>query len=854
MACDGRAARAVKGTMELHRRMKRAVNLLLYFVVAAAFLAVISFLVEEHQLRRKAFRVAKVADPPSPFPPVTLCPWPPFNPLRLVRLGLNTSAASSAELQKRVENLSGLGNGGVTGRTLVEEAAWRVEDVVEEVRVGGRREMYSEEEADVRWWHRSFLPVGPCLTVSSPPLASRSSLNLTIRVRPRPLNVDLCERRESDVRRSSENLCRPAEQNSNTSLWGDYMEKGFFLIFFVYLSSTDSHLQTHIANTDLGISNSHDISVEGISTHYEVTYIDDYGDAPTCFHRCVTREAETVSKCKTISDHTIDSQIHELCVTQQQLYKVALAFIVKDAIYYNCLRSCKPLRSEHRWVWKPRSSAHSLPHHISIHLSTPITTAFKEELLYPLNDLVADVGGAMGLLLGASLLDFWKSLHAGLKCLARCLVPPSFCIGSRVSQASSQLSLWAGHTALAIAACAHLGLTTMAYILQTKEVAVSLKLSKRDNGQESQTVQDLVMSHLASRPLGCRLGSKSPNQECLIRCFLDGDALIPMPLSVVDDLNECSEEHLALPRRKYLIPSYITERIKNSDKAGSCVSRCGAPGNISAGFEKMYFVVEEEPSFSPSKLICTFGGIIGFYFGISFLTLFQDINNQLKSLSITPVLCRMVSVVVKGLVVLLCVFLMTSQLSIFILSHPIDSSSSKSLLKGSNLPAVTTCAWPPISPRNLMASAGLTEEYDRMVGLDIERRHFALIPLLQSLAKEPKAMDARLLWASSAWNHSEIWTEVTFGASFSKIHECRDCPLKDSAIFGHCKTFYPNFLISESLKHFEYEVKVHLKDESITTYTAIHSQDDYPVMEPDLISLDGIVSIKVLGRACMKNA
>lgn len=846
MACDGRAARAVRDAMERHRWKIRshAVHLLLYSVVAAAFLAVVLRLVDEHQLRRKAFRVAKVAEPPSPFPPVTLCPWPPFNPLRLVRLGLNTSAASSGELLKRVENLSGLRDAGLTGRTLVEEAAWRVEDLVEEVRVGGRRKMYSQEETNARWWQRSFLPVGPCLTVSSPPLASRSSLNMTIRVRPRPLNLDLCDRRESDATRSYESLCRPTEQNSNKSLWTEYMEKGFFLIFFVYLSSTNLSLQTHIANTDLGIGISEEISVEGTSTHYEVIYVDGYGDASTCFHRCVTRATDTVNKCKAISDHTINCPIHELCVTQQQLYEVALDFITKEALYYNCLRSCKPLRSEHRWVWKPRSSPASLPHHISVYLSSPITTVFKEELLYPMTDLVADVGGTMGLLLGTSLLDFWKALHAGLKYLACCLGPPSFCVGSRASQASSQLSLWVGHLALAVAACAHLGLTTMVYIFQVKEVAVSLKLSKGDSQQGSQTVPDLVFSHLASRPLGCRLGSKSPKQECLVRCILDEEALIPIPLSVVDDLNECSEENLALPRRKYIVPGYIAERIKNSDKDGSCVSRCGAPGNLSAGFGKVNFVVEEEPSFSPSKLICTFGGIIGFYFGMSFLTLFQEISKQMKYISVNSILCKAARLVARGLVVLMCLFLMTSQLSTFILSHPIDSFSSKNLLNSSDLPAVTVCAWPPVSPRKLLASAGLAEEYDRVVSLDHERRHYALIPLLQSLVKAPKAKDARLLRASSAWNHSEIQIEVTLGSSHSKIRECRDCPLKDSAIFTHCKTFSPSFFISESLTHFEYEVRVTLKDESITTYVAIHSQDDHPVMEPDLVSLEGIVSIR----------
>lgn len=846
MAGERRVAHTVRDAAEkLWRKMRfRAVRLLLYAVVAAAFLAVVSSLVEEYRLRRKVFIVDKMTEPPSPFPPVTLCPWPPFNPLRLVRLGLNASAASAEELLARVENLSGLEDDSVTGRTLVEEAAWRVEDVVEEVKVGGRREVYSEKGASTRLWQRSFLPVGPCLTMSPPALASRTSLSMTIRVRPRPLNLDLCSRREADSTRSLESLCLPIEQNDNKSLWGDYLATEFFLTFFAFLSSTDVCLQMHIANTDLKVKIPLNISV----THYQVTYSDDYGDAPTCFHQCVTKASE-VEKCNAIFDRTIDNPIRDLCVTQEQLYKVALEFLIKSDLYYTCLRTCKPQKNEHRWVLKPRISAEPSAHQISVYLTSSITTNFKEVMLYPRNDLVADVGGTMGLFLGTSLLDMWTALHAGLKYLVCSLESPRFCVGSRISQASAQLSLLLGQIALSITACTHLGLATMNYIFQAKEVTVSLRssvgLSAGDIARGSHSVHDLVMSHLASRPLGCRLSSRPSEQECLIRCVLDGTPLIPLPLSVVEDLNECSEEHLAPPRRKYIIPSYIAERIKNSEEVGPCMSKCGAPNNTLGGFGKVHFAVEEEPRFSPSKLICTFGGIIGFYFGVSLLRLFQEISIRMKSFSISikPILRKVTSLAAISLAVLSCLLLMTSQLSSFIVSHPIDSSYVYGLLKKHDLPAVTACVWPPFSPQKLLKSAGLAEEYDLTVGLDHEKRHIALVPLLQILAKAPQPVDARLLWASSAWNRSEVYFDVTLGGSYAKIPECRDCPLKDSAIFIHCKTFNPNFVVSESLRHLEYHVKVYT-NKSISAYVSINSQDDDSVMEPDFVTDKGYVSVE----------
>ena len=47
------------------------------------------------------------SDLPARFPPVIICPFPPYDPFKLISLGLNVAVDTSTELQYNVHNLIG---------------------------------------------------------------------------------------------------------------------------------------------------------------------------------------------------------------------------------------------------------------------------------------------------------------------------------------------------------------------------------------------------------------------------------------------------------------------------------------------------------------------------------------------------------------------------------------------------------------------------------------------------------------------------------------------------------------------------------------------------------------------------
>ena len=86
-------------------------------------------------LYRKAYfivEVTKSEENPVQFPPLSICPDPPFNPLRLMELGLKTTVNSSLELQDNLKKFEGIARS-LTGKELVDKAAWKIQDLVEEV-------------------------------------------------------------------------------------------------------------------------------------------------------------------------------------------------------------------------------------------------------------------------------------------------------------------------------------------------------------------------------------------------------------------------------------------------------------------------------------------------------------------------------------------------------------------------------------------------------------------------------------------------------------------------------------------------------------------------------------------------
>ncbi|ROT64108.1 hypothetical protein C7M84_017963 [Penaeus vannamei] len=281
----------------------------------------------------------------SPFPPINLCPWPSFHPLRLTSLGLNTSVATGDQLMLNVENLTGIDRG-MTGRKLVEEAAWRLEELVEELEVGNTQQIYNESNVSSQFWQRSFSPTGPCLTLTPPPLASLQSRSLTLKLRQRHSDWDECTWTDEGIpkRYSGPQDCSAVHEHCNRScVWEQFITQHFYRINFIYLQSSSLTLDIPHASSDLRLSKS---QVEAVL--YEVIHLDgaEIGSRD-CLQRCLTETSEATSKCIKLSEATQKKQIRDLCITQSQQYSLLEKILLDSNVIelFSTSLSIRPLQA-----------------------------------------------------------------------------------------------------------------------------------------------------------------------------------------------------------------------------------------------------------------------------------------------------------------------------------------------------------------------------------------------------------------------------------------------------------------------------------------------------------------------------
>lgn len=816
-----------------------APNITIFVAVLACFLYQIHFLVKDYLERPTEFVMGQSAELASPFPPINLCPWPSFHPLRLTSLGLNTSVATGDQLMLNVENLTGIDRG-MTGRKLVEEAAWRLEELVEELEVGNTQQIYNESNVSSQFWQRSFSPTGPCLTLTPPPLASLQSRSLTLKLRQRHSDWDECTWTDEGIpkRYSGPQDCSAVHEHCNRScVWEQFITQHFYRINFIYLQSSSLTLDIPHASSDLRLSKS---QVEAVL--YEVIHLDgaEIGSRD-CLQRCLTETSEATSKCIKLSEATQKKQIRDLCITQSQQYSLLEKILLDSNVIELCKRSCKPNKREFQWVLK--LGAPRLQEKLTVNLSSTPTIEILEVEVYPFSQLMSDIGGSLGLYLGTSLLDLWKSVINISKTLIDAL-HLGWDVTSTVSDTVFHLSILSGQLAISMMAFLHVGLSIMQYGCQKTHMEVSFRhrssidfagvTSRIKEKEKRPSAEDLVMAHLASRPLGCRLISHTSQHGCFVKCLMHENENLPLPLAIIDDLPLCSEDVLTLPNMKYIVTNYDIQQVKHKDLVNECNFQC----RNSSSKKTADFVVQEGFHMTKSKFICQIGGIIGLYYGFSLLKSFPNFLSSYMVKSMPQTIYKISKLAAKGIIVFACTILIVDQVQSFLFDHPVSTSLSIRPLQARDLPAVTVCIWPPFNVQRLLETAGLGSAYEQVTHLDPVDKHASILSLLQRLIEAPNGTTLDHLWSESAWKANELELSVTFPDDAFYLYKCKYCSKNFSSIFNHCHTYLPVSTHHEVQKDFFYHVNVNHLNETISVYITIHSRDDFPVAGPKEIARD----------------
>lgn len=733
----------------------------------------------------------------------------------------------------------------MTGRQLVETAAWRANDLFHEVKVGNIHEVYDPKTPSTSpLWSHSFTPLGPCLTLTPPASASQYSPNISIKFRERAGDTNPCQWVEEGRSRqySSSEDCPAAQHHCNTSCgWQHFLANFDLLLFHYLLSSSDSIWVTGMRN-EMRLENAH------IGSHVDVepfTVIPLKEDVPmnseSCYYKCLMAHGERKANCTALMEDSLGEPLGSLCVTAHQQWSGSKIFLVTNRETDQCLHYCKSSNVASRWKCLLDTKIHIDKNVLRIRLAKPFTLILKETEMYPLSQFLTDTGGGLGLFLGVCALDGWNFLVHFI--IIRVVT-------TRRPHASSlrYLAQIAGTVVASGVTCVHLLVMVKSFQQQPVNLAArqTLAVNEAYNSAPPVTSESLLMERMASRVLGCRVSSTARLDECT-KCLLQGGQGQSLPFISVHDLPSCTPDHLSFPRLKFIVQKDYVEQIASREAScPACVHL-----NDSRPSDLVEYVIHEDSPGSSSRMVSAFGGLLGLYLGLTLLNVADLLKKSwVRQRLKTCGRCLIVAwLTFAGGVVATAVAISLLLLHTFLAAHPVYSSTSMHSLEEDILPSVTTCVWPPVNIQRLLEAAGMGAAFTDITHMkDPEERHAAITPLLQKLPQVSNITDPRVLWAAGAWNQREIYgTLVTKGGTESL--RSRKYPITNT-ILNRCWKYTPTGSLSRSTENTKYYFHVQPRQDTVDVHNYflvfLHYPDEVSLIEPKIFGKRITETVKIM--------
>nr|XP_053632225.1 uncharacterized protein LOC128688397 [Cherax quadricarinatus] len=772
------------------------------------------------------------------FPPINVCPSPPFDPSRLAQLGVNISVGSVEEVSKNIENLIGLDRQ-LTLRQLLEEAAWKLEDMVDWISLGVLNESYSSRSYS-QLWRRSFTPVGPCLKLTLPLVSNHNDSIFRLRFRDIPRSLEPCMWVEKgrSMKYESPNDCSSVQRYCNTTcVWQQYLVTYASYFQSVFLGSTSVKLDLHHMIPQFSLQ-----FREGVLKPIEIngnSAAEDYNH-DFCYHKCLMSKEEAKLNCSAMYEDKMDNKIDNLCITFIQTFKISIRFV--NDINSKCLNLCKVKRHKLQWVIEEDSEISEINDGFTLRFSSPYTVQFTKQEAYPLSRLLTDVGGSLGLFLGFSLMDLWVAgtflIGAILNRLRTSTYGCDLAVHGDTCEANvySPLSKLTGIVFLASFSCVHLLVTFKDYILQP-EMLSCIIMSRKTPPVINRSLEELFVTRFASRPLGCKFPS-SDYLNCFYKCLLRRMPPVFFPFIEVNDLPDCTVEFLKLPRYKFVIQlGFVKQHLSAHVVSGECSLECDGQDNSVSNTVSVDCLLSHEKSLTILYLLCSFGGILGLYFGFS---LMKGIYKEYVAPRIKILLrargkyYHTIHLIVTAILVLITAILYIFQVNLYLMGHLIYMTLSSRPLETRDLPAVTGCIWPPFNMQRLMETVGLAKAYDQLTHLSPVDRHAAITRLLQELPETAVQMDPQYLWSASAWTAREANMFLTVVHSSPMVAEEVIAHSDNSTILNQCFIFIPIIHADGTLHQVKYNFEVFIgrpiKEENVSGYIMVHRHDDFAII------------------------
>lgn len=735
-------------------------------VVAVLFLYQVSLNLKTFLEKPTAFTVSLEANPEFRLPPISFCPSPAFDPIKLKNFfGLNFSG-DNIQFEKNYKNLYGVPEEVEAGQ-LWQKANWDLNQMIYGIFFkDGRVVPYFDHSGPLPpMWRRSFSPLGPCLTLNAPP--GKREVIVFLENVPR---VESCkfmnDAGEVEKYKGLSEQCEEVERQCNSSCGlEDYIYFNYLSIktVFVYLHQTYVYPREYFEEADI-----HSYSARLFDGNYVVAKLIDKASLTInpqltesslikgecshdpiysrekCFHNFHNTEIVNQMGCSPLSREYLTTPIKQVCHAPHHIDQL---FKLESQNLYPCPHACE----QRKWSFDIKNSFDA---DFAVSLVAETTDIRKEVELetYPLAQLFSDIGGSLSLFLGMSILTFWEFFILQITHYLELKKQTEGDLKNRLFY----LVKVTGILFLSIGACVHCLEALRSFIFQPKQTSVSLRNTMTHQPSDAA----LVARRLGARALDCR-PQESDEEECRVTCLLEeaGNKLPSVaPFVSLEGMPSCQEAGLSLPSIAYVVPQESLLAATTTERLAKCHRQCGSTFTNQTQSKGFNMVVDDN-YFSTDilSLTCSIGGIIGLYLGYSIFDVIQNVQQRLRSSGITLSQSSKVYVMLKVAVIGTGIAMALLQLHTFMMYHEVSLSITKTSRNNhSDGLVITACRWPPLSLQHVADKLSLNISNRILYKLPSEERPLEVLRILNTLPGNWSNLSLDSLWEHASWNVTDV--------------------------------------------------------------------------------------------------
>ena len=584
------------------------------------------------------------------FPQIIVCLTDQFNPDNLLRMGLDYSVKySREEIKENILSFKGI-NKSTTGQELLDNAGWKLGEIVESVSVGDFYQKFDLSTEDAPLWERVFGINFSCFKFSPLPVNNKSS-EMTLRMRT-PSDYHYCVDSLGSVVGNSVWDCSNMKASCNMSCsWVSHINSIYYHVIAV---STEQSTK---------ISRYYSVMYPGTySGKFYITQLSYYFlsgknyDMKSCYIHCAIKNYGADHHCHIINDKNLHLNISQYC---KHPHVLVLANYFKE-----CAENC-PLQNI-RKIWFSRISTATREKKIMLIFSYDLLKSYVETQSYTIFQLWSDIGGNMGFFMGLSLMTI---LTISFRKIRQCTILSK--INETLSmKVTSRLRTKLMNTKIHMMeltphcfkivflsiCCIHIAFISYSYSFKNSDVFIRFEKSRCVviNDETKCVVEgndwEWATGFMFFRVANCKI-EVNKMIKCIVKCIFNTLEFYytgVIPFESLQKLPTCNSTNLE--RIRYMIPPEILTTMNYLDhqKNFRCRTNClileSTEKNPPLYTPKMHIVSDSQLMIS---YICSLSGIIGLYFSSNLIDIVGFIFKVIiKNITILKLIAWSISILV----------------------------------------------------------------------------------------------------------------------------------------------------------------------------------------------------------------